>query len=175
MQDSQSSLQSTSIITSLLTNFQTYSEARRLFLEQLELPTSCRDPLSEFSEMLVAALLNATLANSRVQKDYDLTRLNGNKVQVKYLSNPAGKWINEHPLRFPEGVHEYALVVFVNLQLETVLIFNSETLTQVCALLGKKHPDQDKTLQFTRRNYETILARRDKFTSLGMEVYRFID
>jgi hypothetical protein len=96
-------------------------------------------------------------------------------VQVKYLSNPAGKWINEHPIRFPEGVHEYALVVFVNLQLETVLIFNSETLTQVCALLGKKHPDQDKTLQFTRRNYETILARRDKFTSLGMEVYRFID
>jgi hypothetical protein len=82
MQDSQSSLQSTSIITFLLTNFQTYSEARRLFLEQLELPTSCRDPLSEFSEMLVAALLNANLADSRVQKDYDLTRLMGIRCRL---------------------------------------------------------------------------------------------
>jgi hypothetical protein len=161
------------VIISLLSHFQSYAETRALFLAQLGLPSSCRDPFSEFSEMLAAALLNATLADSRIQTGYDLIRPNGRKVQVKYLSNPSGKWINEHPLRFPDGVDEYALVVFESLQVKSVLVFRQETINQVCALLRKKHPDQDRTLQFTQRNYKTILARRAEFAALDVEIFEF--
>jgi hypothetical protein len=129
--------------------------------------------LAEFSEILVSRILNATLADSRVQKGYDLIRPNQRLVQVKYLLNSSKVWINEHPIKFPPLVDEYALVIFVGLQLEAVLVFRRETLSQVCALLAKAHPNQDTTLQFTRRNYETILSGKSKFEKLGLEVYRF--
>lgn len=160
-------------ITDLLSQFQAYSKARSQFLEQLNLSKSCRDPLAEFSEILVSRILSATLADSRVQKGYDLVRPNQRLVQVKYLLNPSKVWINEHPIRFPPLVDEYALVIFVGLQLEAVLVFQRESLSQVCALLAKAHPNQDITLQFTRRNYESILSEKSKFEKLGLEVYRF--
>ena len=141
-----------SSIIELLSQFQAYSKARSQFLEQLNLSKSCRDPLAEFSEILLSKILNATLADSRVQKGYDLIRPNQRLVQVKYLLNPSKVWINEHPIKFPPLVDEYALVIFISLQLESVLIFQRETLSQVCALLAKAHPNQDTTLQFTRRN-----------------------
>lgn len=160
-------------VTELLSQFQTYSKVRSQFLEQLHLSKSCRDPLAEFSEILVGKLLNASLADSRVQKGHDLIRPNQRLVQVKYLLNPSRVWINEHPIKFPPTVDEYALVIFVALQLETVLVFPKETLGQVCTLLAKAHPNQDTTLQFTRRNYETILSEKSKFETLGLEVYQF--
>ena len=160
-------------VAGLLSQFQIYSQSRSQFLEQLNLSKSCRDPLAEFSEVLVGKILNATLADSRVQKGYDLIKPNQRLVQVKYLCNPSRTWINEHPLKFPDSVDEYALVVFVSLQLESVLVFQRETLGQVCSLLGKTHPNQDTTLQFTRRNYETILTKKSEFEKLGLEVYRF--
>ena len=162
-----------SSVVELLSQFQIYSKARGQFLEQLNLSKSCRDPLAEFSEILVGKILNATLADSRVQKGYDLIRPNQRLVQVKYLLNPSRVWINEHPIIFPSTVDEYALVIFVALQLEAVLVFQRETLSQVCSLLAKAHPNQDTTLQFTRRNYETILSEKSKFEKLGLEVYRF--
>jgi hypothetical protein len=160
-------------IAELLSQFQNYSKARGQFLEQLNLSKSCRDPLAEFSEILVGKLLNATLADSRVQKGFDLIRPNQRLVQVKYLLNPSRVWINEHPLKFPPMVDEYALVIFIALQLETVLVFHRENLSQVCSLLAKAHPNQDTTLQFTRRNYETILSKKSEFEKLGLEVFRF--
>jgi hypothetical protein len=162
-----------SSVIELLSQFQTYSKARSQFLEQLNLSKSCRDPLAEFSEILVGKILNATLADSRVQKGYDLIRPNQRLVQVKYLLNPSRVWINEHPIKFPLMVDEYALVIFVSLQLESVLVFQRETLNQVCSLLAKAHPNQDTTLQFTRRNYKTILAEKSKFEELGLEIYQF--
>lgn len=162
-----------SSVIELLSQFQNYSKSRSQFLEQLNLSTSCRDPLAEFSEVLVGKLLNATLADSRVQKGYDLVKPNQRLVQVKYLSNPSRNWINEHPLKFPDSVDEYALVIFVSLQLESVIVFQRETLGQVCSMLGKKHPNQDTALQFTRRNYETILLEKSEFEKLGLEVHKF--
>lgn len=73
-----------------------YSLARREFLAELGLGRSNRDPLAEFSEGLVAALLGGTLATSRVQRGHDLVAPRYGQVQVRYLANPPGPWINEH-------------------------------------------------------------------------------
>src|SRR3954453_15233715 len=77
-----------------------YRAARRAFLAALEIPQSNRNPLAEFSEKLVAALLGGDLAQSRVQKGYDLVTPEGDKVQVKYLTNPADREVNGHEIRF---------------------------------------------------------------------------
>lgn len=66
--------------------FHEYMQARCEFLKSVECSTSCRDPLAEFSEWLVAQLLSATFAASRVQKGFDVIRQNGRQVQVKYLA-----------------------------------------------------------------------------------------
>lgn len=164
---------SPSSIMELLSQFQTYTKARSQFLEQLNLSRSCRDPLAEFSEIIVGKILNATLADSRVQKGYDLVRPNQRLVQVKYLHNSSKVWVNEHRIEFPPLVNEYALVIFASLQLEAVLVFKRETLSEACSLLAKAHPNQDTTLQFTRRNYEKLLSERSNFEKLGLEIYRF--
>ncbi len=129
--------------------------------------------MAEFSEVIVGKLLNARFADSFVQKGYDLIRPNGQFVQVKYLSNPSNHWINEHSILFPESVNEYALIIFVSLELKAIIVFKRGTLGQVCSLLGKKHPNQDTTLQFTKRNYKMILAEKAKFEDLGLEIYQF--
>lgn len=160
-------------VNELISQYQIYSEARNQFLAKINLSMSCRDPLAEFGEALVGELLGATLADSRVQKGYDLIKPNQRLVQVKYLCNPSTNWVNEHQINFPYGVHEYALAIFVSLQLESVLVFQRETLGQVCSLLAKTHPNQDTTLQFTRRNYQTILSEKTKFKDLGVKMYVF--
>jgi hypothetical protein len=45
-----------------------YAAARRAFLYAIGIPDSLRDPLSEFSERIVATALSAELATSRVQR-----------------------------------------------------------------------------------------------------------
>ncbi len=164
------------IITSvdeLLAQFQSYSHARVSFLAQLQQSRSCRDPLAEFSEVLVARLLGATRAPNRVQKGYDLTRPNGRHVQVKYLSNPGAGWINWHTVHFTELCEEYALVLFVRLRLQSVLVFPCETVSQVCQALKKHHPYQDRLLQFTEKNLSVIRADPARFEALGVEIFQF--
>ena len=158
--------------SSLRAAFQDYVKARQRFLETIGTPTSCRDPLAEFSERLAAEVLDASIASSRVQKGYDLIRRStGRKVQVKYLCNPSERWINEHHIRFPEGVEEYALVVFERLHLRAILVFPRENLEAINAVLKKRHGRQATELQFTRRNFQTICMAQDKFKALGVEIY----
>lgn len=52
-----------------------------------------------------------------------------------------------------------------------VLIFDRTTLVQVCQRLGKRHPNQDTTLQLTRRNINQLLAERTAFDRLGVKVF----
>ena len=49
--------------------------------------TAIVDPLAEFAEWLVAALLEGTLAPSPVQAHWDVEAPGVGKVQVKYLAN----------------------------------------------------------------------------------------
>ncbi len=160
----------------LLTAFAHYTQARRALLELLGRPGSCRDPLAEFSEVLVAHLLGGSLAASRVQKGFDLIRPNGRRVQVKYLANPQGtSWRNEHRIDFRNcDCEDYALVIFEDFTPQAVLVFPRETVGQVTRLLKKRHAHLEATLQFTKRNYQAILAASSEFAELGVEVYRLL-
>lgn len=160
-------------LENLLEQYQAYANARMRFLSQIDQVKSCRDPLSEFSEVLVAHLLEAKLPTSRVQKGYDLIRPNGRRVQVKYLSNPSIGWINWHTIYFTELNEDYALAVFVTFSLKSILVFPCETIEIVCKCLGKYHAYQDTTLQFTERNHNYILNNPEIFKELGVEIFRF--
>jgi len=149
----------------------TYRSARRALLEAIGCASSNRDPLAELSERLVAALLGAELAQSRVQRGYDMTTGDGNRVQVRYLANPPVQWVNEHVVDFRGDCDRYALVVFVAFEIVAVLIFRKETIGRVCAALGKRHRDQDQTLQFGKRNLGQLLAMPDRGASLGVDIW----
>ena len=148
-----------------------YRAARRQFLEALGIPASNRDPLAEFSERLVAELVGGRLAASRAEKGYDVIDENGCKIQVRYLANPAGKWINEHLVKFDDGVDFYALVIVEALEPVAVICFPRDGLHAVCHKLGNRHPDQGTTLQLTQRNEKTLLADRAGFRELGIRTW----
>lgn len=157
-------------IEEMLTALRTYREARGAFLRALGCDTSNRDPFAEFSEHLVAGLLDAELAASRVQKGYDATTSDGDRVQVRYLANPGDRWVNEHLVDFRADCDRYALVVFEAFDPKSVVVFQRATLGAVCAALGKRHPNQDVVLQLTERNYRQLLAERADFRRHGVEV-----
>jgi hypothetical protein len=77
--------QGDSAVNNLLAQFRAYASARISFVGHLKRDRSCRDPLAEYSEVLVGLLLEAKHADSRVQQYYDLIRPNGRRVQVKYV------------------------------------------------------------------------------------------
>lgn len=154
----------------ILAALRTYRDARETFLRSLGCNTSNRDPFAEFSEQLVAALLGGELASSRVQKGWDLTTPEQERVQVRYLANPADRWVNEHLVDFRADCDRYALVVFEAFDPKSVLVFDRRTIGGVCGALGKRHPDRDVTLQLTRRNYRQIIDEPQRFVTLGVVV-----
>jgi len=159
--------------TALLTQaMATYGAARREFLVALGIPASNRDPLAEFSERLVAELVGGRLADSRVAKGYDVVDPDGRKIQVRYLANPEGAWVNEHLVTFDDDLDFYALVIVEALEPTAVTCFARHTLAQVCAQLGKRHPQQERTLQLTRVNAKALLVDRAQFAPLGVRVWR---
>lgn len=155
-----------------LTVFNEYVAARRNILSAVGVSHSCRDPLAEFAEWLVAKEMNAQNAPSRVQKGYDLICNDGRKVQVKYLANPSPKWVNEHHVQFSSDVEWYALVVFEAFKVLAILVFQRASISDVCAKLNKKHPNQHCGLQMTRRNFMSILEDERTFSALGVRVYK---
>jgi hypothetical protein len=68
-----------------------YREARLAFLEGIGCRAdSMRDPLSEFAELLVAAVTGDRQAESPVQKGWDLISRDGCTTQVRCVANPRG-------------------------------------------------------------------------------------
>jgi len=149
-----------------------YRTARREFLVALGIPASNRDPLAEFSERLVAELVGGRLADSRVAKGFDVVDPDGRKIQVRYLANPEGAWVNEHLITFDDDLDFYALAIIEALEPTAVICFARDTLAQVCAHLGKRHPQQERTLQLTRVNAKACLSDRARFAPLGVRVWR---
>lgn len=143
-----------------------------MILQVLGIPSSNRDPLAEFSERFVAGLLGGALAPNRVQAGYDVTLRDGRRVQVKYLANSTGPWVNEHHVRSLADVDHYTLVIYEAFELKAVLVFPAH-LTDVCRHLRKRHPRQDSELQLTRRNYEAICKDLDAYEQLGVQVFTF--
>ena len=154
----------------VMAGFAKYSSARRQFLTSIGLPGSNRDPLAEFAECLAASLLEGRRAPSRTQKGWDIQLADGSKVQVKYLANRSDAWVNEHPVRFENGVTRYALLIIEDLSPRALVVMSSSRLTDVCSKLGKRHPNQDCTLQFTRANFRQLIRERAQFEALGVEI-----
>lgn len=90
---------------------------------------------------------------------------------MKYLANPVGPWVNEHLVVPSSEVDDWALVIFIDLMPESVLVFPAAGLGPIGALLGKRHPQQEASLQFTRRNYNLIRSDPRRFALLGMDVW----
>jgi hypothetical protein len=153
----------------LLAALDEYRQARERLLGVLG-HASNRDPLAEVAEHLVAALMGGRLAQNRVQKAWDIELPDGAKVQVKYLANAAGPWVNEHLVHRIDGVDWYVLVIIEAFAVTGVLAFPTD-LTSVCRALGKCHPKQDTTLQFTRTNWMAIRSDPQRFRALRMRVW----
>lgn len=64
----------------------------------------------------------------------------------------------------------YALLIVENLDAKALIIFSRSGLEGVCVELGKRHPNQDRTPQFGRRNYLSITANPDRFEQHGVTV-----
>ena len=160
----------------MLEDFKNYRETRRNLLEKLDRPDSNRDPLAEFSEKLAETILKAKRAGRREQKGFDLEGPSGEKIEVKYVAQVTNKdgtinWKNWHTVKFNEYRDKYALVVFVDLLPRHMFVFSKHKIGDLCQALGKKHPQQDTTLQFTKTSYHTIVENQEKFKNLGVVVY----
>lgn len=156
-------------VRTLVAALNEYRCARELLLAILG-HASNRDPLAEVAEHLVAALMGGTLARNRVQRAWDIELPDGAKVQVKYLANASGPWVNEHLVHRIETVHWYVLVIIEGFGVSGVLAFPAD-LRSIGAALGKRHPGQDITLQFTRTNWQAIRSNPQRFRALGMRVW----
>ncbi|WP_034273171.1 hypothetical protein [Haloechinothrix halophila] len=161
-------------LTTLLSELETYRAARERLLRMLGPRMSNRDPLTEFAEHLVAAWMGGRLADNPVQAHWDIELLDGARVQAKCLLNTAtngqAAWVNEHVVRSVPGVDWYALVIFEGFRVSGIVAFPSE-LGAICGALGKRHGEQETTLQFGRRNWLTICADPDRFRRLGLRLW----
>jgi hypothetical protein len=100
----------------------------------------------------------------------------GAHVQVKYLANSGNEaWVNEHPVKVTELMDAYAIVFYESLLPVSVLLLPARRLTDVGRALGKRHPNQDTTLQLTRVNYVRLLNERAAFRALGVRAWRAPD
>ncbi|MEX2093285.1 MAG: hypothetical protein WD971_11445 [Pirellulales bacterium] len=63
------------------------------------------------------------------------------------------------------------MVFFEGLEVRAIVIFARETLCDVCAVLKKKHPNQDKVLLFTQANFNQLLAYPEHFEALGVKSF----
>ncbi|MBI3465912.1 MAG: hypothetical protein HY000_23085 [Planctomycetes bacterium] len=146
-----------------------YAAARQQLLAIMNRAPSCRDPLAEFAEWIVAYLLDAEPAVSRVQRGYDLVRQDGRRVQVKYLANACpDRWVNEHTISCSDEIDQYALVIFEGFALSAVLVFDRSSLARIGQRLGKRHANQHCMLQLTRRNFLAIKESPEEFAALGV-------
>ena len=166
----------------LMETWSRYRPARLDLLSRLHRPKSLRDPVCEWSEMLVKQLLHGRFpvkpdqSIDPVRKDYDVVLdKDGTQVQIKSLSNLSGKWVNEHLIQFTGSVGAYAIVFFTDLRPETVLIFPKQQLKHICERLRKRHPKQDTELQLTQRNFGQILAEKRAFAYLGIRIWCYDD
>lgn len=150
-----------------------YVDARKALLSELRLGRdSNRDPLAEFSEWLVAAIAGGRLAASPVQAHWDVEAPSLGKVQVKYLANSGNeRWVNEHSVKVSALQDAYAIVFYESLLPVSVVLLPVRGLEAVCAALGKRHPNQDTTLQLTRVNYVRLLNEPAVFRPLGVRAW----
>ena len=154
----------------LLAALSSYRSARIGFLEALGCSQSNRDPFAEFAEVLAHAILGGSLAVNRVQKDYDLVTEAGEFVQVRYLANPNGPWVNGHIVDFRGACDIYALLIIEAFDAKALITFSSEGLADLCDALGRRHGEQRVTLQLTRANYKALRSNPTRWNRYGVNI-----
>ncbi len=158
-------------VGALLDALSVYRAARIDLLDSLGCAGSNRDPFAEFAERIALAAISGTMAASRTQKGWDFTDPDGRRVQVRYLANPAGPWVNEHLVDFRgDQCDRYALLVIEAFEPKTLVVFDALHMAAVGSVLAKRHGDQQHTLQLTQRNYKELLTERARFANLGVVV-----
>jgi hypothetical protein len=158
-------------VGALLEALAKYRAARTDFLDALGCRGSNRDPFAEFGECLALVAIGGSMATSRTQKGWDFTDPAGQRVQVRYLANPQGPWVNEHLVDFRSGgCDRYALLVVEAFEPKALLVFDGDHMASVGAALGKRHGDQERTLQLTQVNYKALMAAPGAFAELGVQV-----
>jgi hypothetical protein len=106
----------------------------------------------------------------------------GSRVQVKYLANvttPDDRaWVNEHVVRWIEGVDWWAVVIIEDFTVVGIPMFPCNDLAPIAAALGKRHGNTDRELQFGHNNWCAIRDNPDRYRRLGIRVLlppRFLD
>ena len=162
----------------LVRRYEKYRLARATFLRKLGTFESQREPRVEFAEHLVAAFVGGKLAADRNQPGWDVVGPNGERIQVRTLSNHWGNyWKNDHTVDFRGDCDRYALVVFDVHQLHSLFIFPREGNRRIYDLLKKRHGHPDATLQVTQANAAAFESNPEPFEALGMVIhsYRRVD
>jgi hypothetical protein len=154
-----------------------YVEARKALLAELDLGrNSNRDPLAEFAEWLVAAILHGRLADTPVQAEWDVMALGGQHLQVKYLANTSSeRWVNEHTVRVTPQMDAYAIVFYESLVPVSVILLPARGLAAIGQALDKRHAHLETTLQLTRRDYLRLFGDPPTFRTLGVRAWQAPD
>ena len=152
--------------------FNGYVSARQSLLSAIGRGKSNRDPLAEWTEWLAENVMHGTRASNPVQADYDIELADGTRVQTKYLANPSrGDWINWRYIAFSDNsealhVDLYALLVVLDLRPAHLLVFHRNELAKLYDKLGKRHAGRGDRINFTKRDYHTILCRQVEFRGM---------
>lgn len=151
-----------------------YAEARNVLLAEPELGrNSNRDPLAEFAEWLVTAIVDGTRPPSPVQAHWDVEARGVGHIQVKYVANSGSeRWVNEHTVRVNEFMQAYAIVFYESLLPVSVILMPSQRLVEIGHALDKHHPNQESVLRLTRRNYVRLREELGLFRPLGVRVWK---
>ena len=81
------------------------------------------------------------------------------------------RWVNAHLVDFRgDGCDRYALVIFEGLDAKSMLVFDQSQMAGICALLSKRHPNQEHTLQLGQSHYRAIMNDLQRFAGLGVQV-----
>ena len=154
----------------LLGALDAYRPARQAFLAALRLPASNRDPLAEFGEQIVHALI-ARLHGAVTCADRARPGAARRKEGSGALPRQPGCGVGEQALRAFDRRHRVRSCCSRRSLFTAVLVFPLDNLARICAALGKRHPRQNKSLQFTRRNLQAIRDDPDRFRGFGMRVW----
>ena len=148
-----------------------YRMARTVFLRKLNAFNSQREPRSELAEHLVAAEIDGLLSADRNQPNWDVLGPNGERVQVKTLSNATSNFMtNLIVLPFKGECTHCALLIFGAHWLQTMIIFPRKSLPELRTRFRKRHGNEETELHITQVNLRDVEENPDEFKSLGVQV-----
>lgn len=153
----------------LIGSLAVYRLARRELLAAAGRPTSNRDPIAEWAEALVEAVIDAPRVSNRVNSGHDLVDVTGRRIEVKTLANTPGlPWVNWHVITTHPGRDLYAIVVIEDLAPLGLFVFDLSRLADLGALLGKRHLGQKARIEFLERNARSIMDDPARFAEAGV-------